>query len=241
MSGYDAVAKVAEAKRQGVGYDVVILDWKMPEIDGEYTARAIREAVGEEPTLLICSAYDWTEIEDRARVAGIKGFLQKPFFRSSLTLSLKNCLSGQNLMDNADKSQETTAFRGKRFLVVEDNELNQEVAFELLTAAGAAIECASNGEEGVEKVSLSPEGYYDLVLMDVQMPVMDGYLATRKIRELPREDAKTLPILAMTADAFTEDIEAAKEAGMNGHLSKPLDIGTMNRKISAILRLGNNV
>ena len=232
-SGPEAVREIKKAKEHGRGYDAVILDWKMPGMDGEDTALSIRKEVGEAPPLIMCSAYDWTEIEDRARAAGINGFLQKPLFRSTLILSLKKYLYSAIPIDES-KSQ-GIPFTGRRFLLVEDNELNREIACELLSAAGGVVECAVNGYEGLKKVASTQEGYYDLILMDIQMPVMNGYTATRKIRELQREDVATLPIVAMTADAFTEDIDAALKAGMNGHIAKPLDVGTMERIILEII------
>lgn len=235
MSGYDAVSRVETAGRQGNGYDAVILDWKMPEPDGEQTARLIREKMGGDLPIMMISAYDWADIEEKARVAGINGFLQKPLFRSTLVHNLKKCLMGQPFVGYEVKKRQSFDFTGRTFLLVEDNELNVEIVREILSATGAAVECARDGAQGVEMFAASQEGYYSLILMDIQMPVMNGYMATRAIRKLDRNDALTVPILAMTADAFTEDVEAAKEAGMNGHLAKPLDLSALNQAVSGFL------
>lgn len=230
-SGEEAVIKVEEAHKNGKDYDAVILDWKMPGCDGASTGQLIRQKMGQKPPIILVSAYDWTDIEEQAVSAGINGFLQKPLFRSNLLRSLKQCMLGEDKIYKGKKPKETFNFGGRTFLLVEDNELNMEIAYELLNDTGAAVECAINGEEGLEKFKSSPEGHYDLIFMDIQMPVMDGYTAAENIRKLPRQDARIIPILAMTADAFTEDVEAALQAGMNGHLAKPLDITTLNQTI----------
>lgn len=233
--GYEAVAKVEQAHKNGVDYDAVILDWKMPGLNGVNTARIIREMMGDELPIIMISAYDCADIEEEAREAGVCGFLQKPLFCSTLIHSLNSYLANKDSRTFDSGQKPDYDFSGKRFLLVEDNELNREIALELLSIRGADAEYACDGADGLEKFSLSPEGYYDLVLMDVQMPVMDGYTATRKIRALSRRDAGIVPILAMTADAFSEDIAAAKQAGMNGHLAKPLDMDSMNRIIAQYL------
>lgn len=234
-SGHDALSKIEEAHARGDDYKVVILDWKMPEISGVDVARIIREKMGDALPILTISAYDWSDIEQDARTVGINGFLQKPLFRSTLVFSLKKYLLPQDAQPNAAARKQTVDFSGKTFLLVEDNELNREIAEELLSSTGAVIESACDGIESVEKFTESPERYYDLILMDVQMPVLNGYDATRKIRALPRADARAVPILAMTADVFSEDITAALAAGMNAHLAKPLDIALVIRTIARFL------
>ena len=229
--GAEAVEQAVSAYRQGADFDAVIVDWKMPGQDGLETVKRIRDEVGQEVPILIVSAYDWTEIEEDALQAGANGFLQKPLFRSTLLRGLN-----QYVLNGADRSLERkreypNALNGKTILVVEDNDLNREIAVELLSAMGAQVDTACNGEEGVRAFDDSPEHTYNLILMDVQMPVMDGYTATRKIRSLQRADASSIPILAMTADAFAEDIEASKEAGMNEHIAKPLDLMDLKKKI----------
>lgn len=228
-NGADAVEKIVQMHARGQDYDAVILDWRMPGQDGLQTAQMIREKLGDQLPIIIVSAYDWADVMKQAGAEGVSGFLPKPLFPSTICRGLIRYV----LHDSRDAyaPQLQRSFSGKTFLLVEDNELNREIAMELLSDAGAAVECAPDGAQGVEKFERSPAGYYDLILMDIQMPVMDGYTATRKIRALAREDAPTVPILAMTADAFTEDIMAACEAGMNGHLAKPLDISLMKREI----------
>ncbi len=233
LSGYEAFSKVEEAHRQGKDYDAVILDWKMPEMDGKQTAGLIRERVGGAPPILMISAYDWSDIEEQVLRMDVSGFLQKPLFRSTLVRSLEQCMKGKT--DAARSEKPVIDFSGKTFLVVEDNELNLEIAQEYLVSTGDSEECARNGAQGLDMFMSSPEYHYDLILMDVQMPVMNGYTATRRLRSLDRRDAAGIPILAMTADAFTEDVEMALEAGMNGHMAKPLNMEQLYQVIGGIL------
>lgn len=232
-SGSDAVQKIREQRRRGNAYDAVILDWQMPEPDGLQTAKMIREQLGNELPILIISAYDWGDIVDEAHTAGISGFLTKPIFPSTLLRGLQKYVLHQS--SDIYGAEPDFDFTGKHFLLVEDNALNREIAIELLSDVGAVVETACDGAESIQCFSQSPLHYYDLILMDIQMPVMDGYAATRAIRALPREDAASIPILAMTADVFQEDVTAAKEAGMNGHLAKPLDILAIKREINRFL------
>ena len=234
FTGYDAVSKVEEAYLRGEGYDAVILDWKMPGMDGKQTAALIREKMGEALPIMMISAYDWSDIEEEVLKMGVSGFLQKPLYRSTLTRSLERCLRGETAIGGSERP--VYDFSGKTFLVVEDNELNLEIAQEFLVSAGAAVEYAQNGELGVGMFAASPEFYYDLILMDVQMPVMNGYTATRRIRALDGKDAAGVPVLAMTADAFTEDVEMSREAGMNGHLAKPLNMEWLYQVIDGFMK-----
>lgn len=234
-SSDEAIEKVKKAHEAGEDYSAVILDWKMPDRDGIETTRLIRQYTRKDLPILIISAYDWTDIEEEARRAGVNGFLTKPVFLSTLFNGLRKYVLGHPLIPMKEQKK-SFDFTGKRFLLVEDNELNREIAIELLSAIGATVDYACNGAEGLAKFEQSPEFFYDLILMDIQMPVMDGYTATRKIRALARKDAPVLPILAMTADAFSEDIKAAKNAGMDGHLAKPLDNATMNQEIDRFVR-----
>ena len=233
--GEKMIQEVREAKRRGEAYDAVVLDWKMPGQDGLQTARRIRRICGEVPILII-SAYDWSDIEKEAQDVGVSGFLTKPVFASTLCSGLRKHVLGETADGPETKGAGPQRnFSGKRFLLVEDNLLNQEVAVDLLTDAGAEVDIACDGAEGVRVFAGSAEGTYDMVLMDIQMPVMDGYTAAEKIRALGREDAREVPILAMTADAFAEDIAAAKAAEMDGHLAKPLDERTLKREIGKYL------
>lgn len=228
--GGSAAALVDNAQRQGDSYRMIILDWKMPGIDGINTARLIRERVGKEVPILVVSAYDWSSIEEEARAAGVDGFIQKPFFKSTLYRCIRQYVFGEQII-MAEKHGYEPDITGKHILLVEDNEINREITLEILSAVGAIVETAFDGKKGVEKFARSSPGYYDLILMDIQMPVMNGYEATRRIRRMERSDATTVPIFAMTADAFAEDMEEARKAGMNSHLAKPLDMVAMIREI----------
>ena len=231
-SGADAVARVKEAHEKGENYDAVILDWKMPVMDGLQTARCIREEVGSEIPVLIMSAYDWSEIEEAAQTVGVAGFLQKPIFLSTLCYGIQKYVLGENVLKN---ELPTYDFTGRHFLLVEDNELNREIARELLQQTGAAVDIAGDGKAGLEAFENSMEGFYDLILMDIRMPVMDGLCATKEIRRLSRRDASGIPVIAMTADAFAEDITVAMQAGMNAHIAKPIEVQQLYRLIDSFL------
>lgn len=221
-SGKEAVYRAKSAHNHGDSYHTYIIDWQMPKMSGVETARRIRAAIGKEAPIIILTAYDWTDIEEEARQAGVTAFCAKPLFMSDLKSAL---LAANNLLEKEEKASWTEAdFSNKRVLVVEDNELNREIAEAILEETGFVVETAPDGTDAVEMVRDSEEYYYDAVLMDVQMPVMDGYEATRTIRALHRKDAKSLPIIAMTANAMEEDKEAALKNGMNAHIAKPIDI-----------------
>ena len=221
LSGQDAVQKVNE----GNNYFAIIIDLMMPNMNGIETTYKIRECVGPDVPIIIISAYDYSDYEIEALKVGVNGFICKPIMKSKLFLLMKKFAT------NKKEEEEVTivpsivaSFPGKRILVVEDNDLNREIAYELLQETGAEIETASDGLEAVNKVSASPEGYYDFIIMDIQMPVMDGLEATRQIRLLDRQDTKDLPIVAMSANAFAEDVRLSLEAGMNEHIAKPIEI-----------------
>ena len=232
--GQRAVQKVLAAHRSGQTYDAVILDCRMPEQDGVETAAIIRRRISSELPIILISAYDSAEIEVRARQAGVNGFMTKPVFMSTLCRALQKYVLGEN---GDDEQNGAADFSGKRFLLVEDNELNSEIAVEMLESTGALVETAADGAAGVAEFLAAPPAYYDLILMDVQMPVMNGYEATQKIRASAAADAQTVPIVAMTADAFAEDIIEAKKAGMNSHLAKPLNLATLVREIGKQLQI----
>ncbi|WP_278704631.1 hybrid sensor histidine kinase/response regulator [Parabacteroides goldsteinii] len=221
LSGQDAVQKVSDGNK----YFAIIIDLMMPNMNGIETTYKIRECVGPDVPIIIISAYDYSDYEIEALKAGVNGFICKPIMKSKLFLLMKKFAT------NKKEEEEVTivpsivaSFPGKRILVVEDNDLNREIAYELLQETGAEIETASDGLEAVNKVSASPEGYYDFIIMDIQMPVMDGLEATRQIRLLDRQDTKDLPIVAMSANAFAEDVRLSLEAGMNEHIAKPIEI-----------------
>ena len=225
-SGEEAIAKAEALRAAHENYHAIIIAWKMHGMDGIETVRRLRRIVGAGVTILIQSAYDCAAIEAEAREAGADDFLMKPLFRSRLLAALKASAEGESRAAEKTDGLELSSLRmaGRRILVVEDNALNREIAQELLEMTGADVETAMNGQDGADKVASHPSGYYQLVFMDIQMPVMNGYEATRAIRRLPGRDQKALPILAMTANAFAEDVVRAKNAGMNEHIAKPLDM-----------------
>ena len=233
--GRAAVDKVAQAHLSGKGYFAVIVDLKMPGMDGMQVTRLMRETVGEDLPIIMISAYDLTEQMDRAQEAGANGFIVKPLFRSRITYKLKQFLHKEPYRSPALPDYRKQLFSNARILVVEDNVLNREIIVELLTAAGAEVDTAENGKAAVDQVASSPTGCYQLVLMDIMMPVMDGCAAASAIRALEREDAKTLPIVAMTANAFADDRQKAKDAGMNEHLAKPIDIDRLHQVLQKFL------
>ena len=243
LSGAEAVKVVQESHVSGDGYDVCFIDWKMPDMDGMETVRRIRNEVGPETLIIIISAYDWGAIEEKARAIGVNGFIAKPFFASNLyntltSLTRRTAPKREIEVSAPPESEAETAhqhydFTGKHILLVEDNEFNREVAQEFLEMTGATVESAENGSEGVALFTASETGQYDIILMDVQMPVMDGYEATRAIRASVHPDANSIPILAMTANAFSEDVAAAVAAGMNGHIAKPIDVTALYRLLAS--------
>ncbi len=236
LAGKEAVDLILRARECGDDYDVCLIDWQMPDMDGVETARRIRREVGPDTLIIIISAYDWSPIEREAREAGVNAFINKPFFASTLhdtLLSITRHAPAKAEVSVPNRREYD--FSGRRLLLVEDNEFNREVAKEFLEMTGAAVECAGDGREALEKFTSSEPGHYALILMDVQMPVMSGYEATRAIRASDHAEAETIHILAMTANAFSEDIAAAVAAGMNGHLAKPIDVAALYRLIASHL------
>ena len=226
LSGEEAVKRFNEGN--GLQFAVVILDWKMPGMDGLETAKDIRRTAGSEVSIIIQSAYDWADIESEALDAGVDAFIGKPLFKSRLMRVLKDVLGSDQNKDKEEVSALDTFrqedFSGRRVLLVEDNEINIEVAKELLSVVGIQVEMAMNGQLAVDAVMGKEPGYFDLIFMDIQMPVMNGYEASKAIRASGRADLEKIPIVAMTADAFADDIRKSEEAGMNDHISKPVDI-----------------
>ena len=229
LTGKEAVERCYARHETNSDYFAVILDWKMPEMDGIETARRIRECVGQDVTIIILTSFEFSEIEEEARAAGVDAFMAKPLFRSRLTATLRQFTSGKKEKDARNYLEDfaKTDYTGKRLLLVEDNDLNREIATEILGMTGVTVETAENGKIAVEKVAAAPENWYSLVLMDIQMPVMNGYEATAAIRSLPGSRGK-VPIIAMTANAFAEDVQLAKNTGMNEHIAKPLDLNKLN-------------
>ena len=215
-------------------YQVILLDWKLPGMDGVRTAQAIRKLLGENIPILLISAYDWSEIEKEAKEAGINGFICKPLFKSTLFYGLRH-YAGQE-EERQDLEEEEFELSGKRILLAEDNDLNWEIAEELFSEEGLKLERAENGQICVEMFQKSEEGYYDAILMDIRMPVMTGYEAAWAIRKLDRGDSH-LPIIAMTADAFSEDVKRCLDCGMNAHVAKPIDVQEVMRLLVKFIEI----
>ena len=235
LSGKEAVLRARQSIEMSDVYHAYIIDWRLPDMNGIEVTRQIRSLHDDTP-IIILTAYDWSDIEVEAKAAGVTAFCSKPMFMSDLRETLMSAI-GQTQTDAAQEllPKKNTNFKGRHILLVEDNELNREIAQEILREYGFRVDTAENGEVAVEKVSTAAPGSYDLVLMDVQMPVMDGYTATRKIRALDDPARAKLPILAMTANAFDEDRRNALESGMNGFLSKPIVIGDLVQELHKIL------
>ncbi len=235
LGGQPAVSMAQKAQSEGMGYDLVMIDWQMPDISGIETARRIRRIVPSHVPVMILTAYDISRIEQEGTEAGIDGFLQKPFFLSNFRLMLDHLKSDHTEEKEAVQEQDNI-LAGKNILAAEDNELNAEILTELLEMAGASCQVAGNGREALEMFEGAESGQYDLILMDVQMPVMDGYEATRAIRGCRHPQAKTIPIIAMTANAFSEDVKDALDAGMDEHVAKPIDMERLKSVIKDIIK-----
>ena len=235
LSGKEAVLRARQSIEMSDAYHAYIIDWRLPDMNGIEVTRQIRSLHDDTP-IIILTAYDWSDIEVEAKAAGVTAFCSKPMFMSDLRETLMSAL-GQKPADAVQRllPEKNADFKGKHILLVEDNELNREIAQEILQEYGFLVDSAENGAVAVEKVSTAAPGSYDLVLMDVQMPIMDGYTATRKIRALDDPARAKLPILAMTANAFDEDRRNALESGMNGFLSKPIVIGDLVQELHKIL------
>ena len=235
LSGKEAVLRARQSIEMSDVYHAYLIDWRLPDMNGIEVTRQIRSLHDDTP-IIILTAYDWSDIEVEAKAAGVTAFCSKPMFLSDLRETLMSAL-GQKQTDAAQEllPQKDADFKGRHILLVEDNELNREIAQEILREYGFRVDTAENGAVAVEKVSTAAPGSYDLVLMDVQMPVMDGYTATRQIRALENPALAGVPILAMTANAFDEDRRRAMESGMNGFLSKPIVIGDLVQELHKIL------
>lgn len=232
-SGKEAVTRAKIAKQEGDSFHVYVIDWLMPDMNGIETTRRIRHVIGDDAPIIILTAYDWSDIEDEAREAGVTAFVSKPLFPSDLHRVLEKCCGHEvEKVDAGDSGNYD--FAGRRILLVEDNEMNREIAQEILQEAGFEVETASDGTYAVERMEKALPGELDLILMDIQMPEMDGYVATKAIRSLTNGVAD-IPIIAMTANAFSEDRENALVAGMNDHIAKPIDIVKLKETIAKLL------
>ena len=224
-SGADALKAIALAQEKGESYSLCLVDWRMPQMDGIETIRGIRRTVGRELPIIVLTAYDYSELADKAAEVGVSRFISKPLFQSSL-FDLLAGVSGPQAR-KALKKNASIDFEGARVILAEDNAMNMEIAKAILQSVGLRVDCAWNGKEALELFEASPVATYMAVLMDVHMPVMDGHEATRAIRACAHAQAKTIPIIAMTADAFAENVAEAHAAGMNDHIAKPIDTATL--------------
>lgn len=233
VSGKESIVRAKEAYEEGDAFKAYIIDWLMPDMNGIETVRRIRKVIGDNTPIIILTAYDWSDIEIEAREAGVTAFVSKPLFMSELrevlTRPVRTEIAREETVQEVD-------FKGKKILLAEDNELNQEIASEILKGAGFSVEVVEDGSAAVEKMADVPSDYYNLILMDIQMPNMNGYTATRIIRSMEDRKKADIPIIAMTANAFEKDKKNAFESGMNGFISKPIDIKILLSTLSDILK-----
>lgn len=234
LKGTEAVEHVVKNYRTRAEYHAIILDWKMPEMDGVETARHIRETVGKDTPIIILTAYDWSEIEDEAREAGVSVFLEKPLFKSRLKSIMLQVLQGEETA--AEDAPVPVYEKSGMVLLVEDNEINIEIIKTIVESFGIETEVARDGRQAVDLVKALPADYFDLVLMDIQMPIMDGYAASREIRSFEKENArKPVPIIALSANAFADDIAKAKAVKINDYLTKPIDLDSLKKALDKYL------
>ncbi|SHK83261.1 Signal transduction histidine kinase [Fibrobacter sp. UWH5] len=231
ISGREAVLRTQDAVDQGEDFHTFIIDWQMPDMNGIETVRRIRKIIGEGKQIIILTAYDWSEIEEEALKAGVTAFCSKPLFMSELRDVLTRPAGTAK-----NKTVNGYDFKGAPILLAEDNPLNQEIASTLLTEAGFEVTVVNNGKEAVDKINEVPANTFKLILMDIQMPIMDGYEASRQIRSLADSEKSTIPIVAMTANAFDEDRKKAFDAGMNGHVAKPINVEKLMETLKIILK-----
>lgn len=232
-SGKQAIEMLEKAYKQGKGYDVCFVDWKMPDMDGSEVAKQIRKQFDEDTLIIIVSAYDTSEIEDDGKDNGVNMFLTKPIFQSTV-YNLLMTLCGSDIAEEMEDAGDYD-FSNIKIMAVDDTAFNLEIIRDILELTGAQVECAENGKEAYDKFMASEEGEYDVILMDVQMPVMDGHEATKAIRNSNHPDAKNIQIIALTANAFTEDITESFTAGMNDHLTKPVNTDVLYKTINRII------
>ena len=231
-SGIEALGMIEHRHRSGRDYDVVIVDWKMPEIDGLETINRIRSEINTNIPILLISAYDWSDIEDKAKEAGAIGFVSKPLFRSTLYDKINKLIGKES--KSMEPEDDYSDLQGMSILVAEDNDINWEIISAMLTMFGINANRAENGKICVDMICAAEQGSYDLIFMDVQMPEMNGLDATRTIRKLDDPWASSIPIVAMTADAFSENVTECLNAGMNGHIAKPVDIKLVIKEIRRV-------
>ena len=234
LSGKEAVLRTRQAVMRNDNYCVYIVDWLLPDMNGVEVVRRIKKEIGEDVPIIVLTAYDWSDIEEEAKEAGVTAFCSKPLFLSDLRSCLHSIVGTEETKDS-DKDKRSGKLHTGHILLAEDNELNQEIAVAILDEAGFSTDIAENGQVAVDMLKHSAPGYYQVILMDVQMPVMDGYEATKEIRSLKNRKLSSVPILAMTANAFEEDRQAALQCGMNGHIAKPINIEKLIETLDKVL------
>ena len=232
--GREALRAMGEARERGEPYDLVLLDWKMPDLDGLETARLIRKDYSAKLPILFFTAYDWRDIEQEAAEIGADHFLPKPFFLYTFKKAIDKAMGSAKKEQSSLKSGDSVV-SGKRFLVVDDVEVNRMILVKILGTLGATCDTAENGQIALDKFTASRPGEYDIILMDVQMPVMDGHAATRAIRDSAHPEARSVSIIAMTANAFVDDVRDALAAGMDAHVSKPIVLDQLKRAIQEVM------
>ena len=233
LSGEEAIEMVRLRHARRTPYNLILVDWKMPEMDGVETTRKIREIVGNESAIIILTAYRWDDVLEEALQAGVDSFIPKPVFATVVLDEYKSAIKKKN---PADSEEEKAELSGRRILLAEDMQGNAEIMTMVLEMRDMKVELAENGRIALEKFSESESGYYDAVLMDMRMPEMDGLEATKRIRDLDREDAKQIPIIALTANAFDEDVQRSLQAGMNAHLSKPVEPERLYQTLEELIK-----
>ena len=236
-SGKEAILRTRYAKESGDEFRAFIIDWLMPDMNGIEVVRRIRSEIGEDTPIIILTAYDWSGIEEEAREAGVTGFCSKPLFLSELREVLSRPFAKREVKDVEKEVMDMSVFQGKRILLAEDNELNRELAEAIFTEAGFLLEMAENGKLALEMLQAHEAGYYDLIISDIQMPVMDGYELSRQVRRIEDGKKAGIPILALTANAFEEDRQQVMEVQMNGHLAKPIDMEEVLKTIKEVLSI----
>ena len=234
LSGKEAVLRAKHSADMGEKFGVYVIDWKLPDLGGIEVVRQIRRLVGDKPTVILMTAYDWISVKEEAIEAGVNAFCNKPVFRSELHQTLLNTVGRQ--LQNEKLNDDISDLAGRKILLVDDIDVNREIATAMLEMSGFEVETAVNGQDAVKTLQAKGANYFDVVLMDVQMPVMNGYEATAAIRQLENKKLANIPILAMTANAFDEDIKAAYNAGMNGHIAKPIEISKLMEELKKVLR-----
>ena len=225
------MVRMRQARRED--YNLILVDWKMPEMDGVETTRQIRAIVGSDTPIIILTSYNWEDIEEEAREAGVDTFAAKPLFAGTVMDEFREAFKKKN----AKLVRETVDLKGRRVLLAEDVMVNAEIMMMVLSMREMEVEHAENGRIAVEMFTGHAEGYYDAILMDMRMPEMDGLEATKRIRELDREDARTIPIIALTANAFDEDVQRSMQAGLDAHLSKPVEPETLFETLENLIRV----